>query len=55
MNHLCEIALKQSNATESPTIKPACMQKYGFACPPSAFAVSTLWQLRWARRTPDIL
>jgi hypothetical protein len=24
------------------------MQKYGFASSPSAFAVSTVWQLRWA-------
>jgi len=32
---------------QSLTIRPACVQKYGFAISPSAFAVSALWQVLW--------
>jgi len=39
---------------KSLTIRPACVQKYGFAISPSAFAVSTLWQVRWAGRTAGV-
>jgi len=31
-------------------MRPACVQKYDFAISPSAFAVSTPWQVRWAGR-----
>jgi len=40
---------------KSLTIRPACVQKYGFAISPSAFAVSTPWQERWAGRTAGVL
>jgi len=36
---------------KSLTIRSACVQKYGFVISPSAFAVSTPWQVRWAGRT----
>jgi len=49
-----EVALKESYATEV-TVRPACVQKYGFAISPSAFAVSTLWQVRWAGRTSGVV
>jgi len=39
---------------KSLTIRPACVQKYGFAISPSAFAVSTPLQVRWAGRTASV-
>jgi len=48
-----EVAVKQNYATEV-TIRPAAMQKYGFAGSTSAFAVSTKWQVRLAERTRGV-
>jgi len=39
---------------KSLTVRPACVQKYGFAISPSAFSVWTPWQVNWAGRTPDV-
>jgi len=39
---------------KSLAVRPACLQKYGFAISPSAFAVSTPWQVHWAGRTAGV-
>jgi len=39
---------------KSLTIRPACVQKYCFAISPSAFEVSTPWQVLWAGRTAGV-
>jgi len=40
---------------QSLTIRPARVQKCGFAISPSAFAVSTPWQVRWVGRMLGVL